>query len=195
MASDILLVLKSDHRTLCLLADRCTRQARGFADPRRDLERALSAHLAAMASEVYPRVGRMGPGLTPEDVASADPGRLIAAVEEVQRYEFDEVLPALAGLAIEDRRRIGKVFRIRRDAALRSFGTSRRRPPSQPELYELARRAGVEQRSRMNAAQLHAAVLAATNWDRNSHQEVVTTGVTASKVQVRVQQRGAWFHI
>jgi hypothetical protein len=160
MASDILLVLKSDHRTLCLLADRCTRQARGFADPRRDLERALSAHLASMTSEVYPRVGADGPGVLPEDLAQAESGRLIALVEQVRQYEEEHVLPALEGLLIEDRRRIGKVFRIRRDAALRSFGTSRRRPPSQPELYELARRAGVEQRSRMTAAQLHAAVVA-----------------------------------
>jgi hypothetical protein len=166
MASDILLVLKSDHRTLGLLADRCTRPARGFADPRRDLERALSAHLAATSTEVYPRVRRDGPGILPEALATADARRLIALAEDVRSYEESEVLPALEALLIEDRRRIGKVYRIRRDVALRSFGTSRRRPPSQPELYELARRAGVEQRSRMTAAQLHAAVLAAAHPDR-----------------------------
>ena len=168
MASDILLVLKSDHRTLGLLADRCTRQARGFAEPRRDLERALSAHLTATAAEVYPRLRLDGPGLDPAALQNAEAAQLIEHLAQVRSFEEADVVPALARRPLEERRRIGKVFRIRRDAALRSFGTSRRRPPSQPELYELARRAGVEHRSRMTAAQLHAAVAAANAVRENS---------------------------
>ncbi|HEX6887043.1 MAG TPA: hypothetical protein VF143_02965, partial [Candidatus Nanopelagicales bacterium] len=73
------------------------------------------------------------------------------------------VIPKLAAMPISERRRIGKVFRIRRETALRHATTATRRQRSQTELYELARRAGVEQRSRMTLAQLEAAVSA---WER-----------------------------
>jgi hypothetical protein len=53
---------------------------------------------------------------------------------------------------------MGKVFRMRRDANLRSGHDGSRRRRSQTELYEMARRAGVEHRSRMTQAQLQAAL-------------------------------------
>ncbi len=65
MAVDITLVLRSEHRRLQKLADRCGRNSRGFHDPVCDLRRALRAHTRA-ASELY---SSAGPGI--QDGAAA----------------------------------------------------------------------------------------------------------------------------
>lgn len=168
VASDIALVLRTEHRQLKVLADRCGRDGRGFQDPVADLRRELIAHLSAVRGEVYPAVPDVVPQAgdgstnaaptTAEDVA--DPDADVAAMAlRVVAFEEAHVVPALEqGLSLAERRRIGKVFRIRRTGAARAAGTGQRRQRSQSELYEAARRAGVEQRSRMTVAQLQAAV-------------------------------------
>lgn len=171
MASDIALVLRSEHRHLLLLADRCARPSRGFQDPDADLRNALIAHLSAASSEVYSGAvasgNRQWANVAGRTLLEALKARnltteeLKQAAETVVQAEVSEVLPALeAKYPVAERRRMGKVFRIRRDVVLRSEGVSKHRQLSQTELYEQARRAGVEQRSRMTQAELQSAVAA-----------------------------------
>jgi hypothetical protein len=170
MASDIVLVLRSEHRELGMLVEQCGRPSRGFQDPQEDLRRRLSAHVAATTAAVHPAIGAWRP---PELEAALHavrseldaPSRtgLASTASALVEAERETVLPRLAELPIAERRRVGKVFRIKREGALRGAGTHSRRQRSQTELYELARRAGVEQRSRMTLAQLEAAVSA---WER-----------------------------
>jgi hypothetical protein len=94
--------------------------------------------------------------------AQADPpdaAGLQEATDALVRVEREVVIPALeSDLEVPARRRLGKVFRIRRDAAARHAQSSRRRHRSQTELYEVARRVGIERRSRMTQAELQAAL-------------------------------------
>lgn len=171
MASDISLVLRGEHRHLLRLADRCDRRARGFQDPEGDLRRSLAAHLSAASAEVYPVVHADDtspwPGGSVEELAAQlDEGlagdELVDAARAVVELERSRVVPILdADLPLTERRRIGRVYRIRSESTLRAAaGDVRRSHRSQSELYELARRAGVEQRSRMTQVQLQAAVSA-----------------------------------
>ncbi len=170
VASDIVLVLGTEHRELAALIDQCSRPSRGFQDPQEDLRRRLAAHIAATSAAVHPAIGTWRPPELEHALAEAAealdapsrPGLARAATDLIEA-EASAVLPRLAELALNERRRIGKVFRIKREGALRSAGSTTRRQRSQTELYELARRAGVEQRSRMTLAQLEAAVSA---WER-----------------------------
>jgi hypothetical protein len=171
VASDIVLVLGTEHRELAALIDQCGRPSRGFQDPQEDLRRRLAAHVAAATAAVHPAIGTWRPpelelALADAEDALAAPTRsgLSRAASAVVEAETSIVLPRLADLPINERRRIGKVFRIKRDGALRGAASTTRRQRSQTELYELARRAGVEQRSRMTLAQLEAAVSA---WERD----------------------------
>jgi len=170
MASDIVLVLRSDHRELLVLAEQCRRPSRGLERPEETLRRRLAAHVDAVQEVVLP--------LAP---VAADPqlpavlSAVAAEIDEPSRegladracalveMETAAVTPALLALPIEDRRRMGKVFRIHRDRTLRHGMPAVRRQRSQTELYELARRAGLEQRSRMSQSQLEEAVSA---WER-----------------------------
>jgi hypothetical protein len=68
---------------------------------------------------------------------------------------------------------MGKVFRIRRDAVLRGGHARQHRQRSHTELYELARRAGLENRSTMTQAQLQAAV---AHWERRAGHGMLATG-------------------
>ena len=165
MASDIGLVLGSEHRDLLVLADQSGWASRGFHDPVTELGRRLLAHVAAVEAEVHP-VLRSSPSLNQVDVRNVvervdailgedavDREALAGAARDLVDVER-AVLPALvAMLPIAERRRMGKVFRIRRDAALRSAHSRQHRQLSQTELYELARRAGLEHRSTMTQAQ------------------------------------------
>ena len=83
---------------------------------------------------------------------------LIRAAKELVGAEVRFVLPAVESLELNVRRRMGKVFRMRRDANLRNGDSGSRRRRSQTELYEMARRAGVEHRSSMTQAQLQEAL-------------------------------------
>lgn len=186
MASDIGLVLGSEHRDLLVLADQCGRMSRGFQDPVGDLCRRLRAHLVAANEEVYPVLRSL--------VCTDQVDGLWLAVESARSLSYDSVareevaavtrglvaaeraavLPVVtAQMPIAERRRMGKVFRIRRDAVLRSAPAQQHRHRSQTELYELARRAGVEHRSTMTQAQLEAAV---AQWERGPGHGVQATG-------------------
>lgn len=162
MAVDITLVLRSEHRRLRQLIDRCGRPRRGFGDPVADLRAALRAHVGAASTEVYPLVpadddlDRVRALSTSESWSRE---ALVEAAEELIAVEQKQVVGVLAE-AVEPgrRRRMGKAFRMRRDALLRRAGSSRRRHRSQTELYELARRAGVAHRSNMTQAQLEQAL-------------------------------------
>ena len=186
MASDIGLVLKAEHRDLLILADQCGRMSRGLHDPGADLRRRLQGHLTAAEGEVYPVV---------RSSSSPDQAALLHAVEMVRAALGDEavardeladvarslveversavVLTLAAQLPIAERRRMGKVFRMRRDAVVRSAHASQNRQRSQTELYELARRAGLEHRSMMTQAQLQSAV---EEWERQRGHAIRATG-------------------
>jgi len=183
MASDIGLVLRTEHRDLLILADRCGRASRGFQDPAADLERRLRAHIAAANESAMSAVSSTG---APElrhaleaAVASLDGGSTTGgALAEVARRlveaEQAQVLPVLEErVPLPERRRMGRVFRIRRDAVLRAAHAHPHRQRSQTELYELARRAGLEHRSTMTQSQLQAAV---EEWQRLRSHDVGATG-------------------
>jgi hypothetical protein len=168
MAVDITLVLASEHRRLRQLIDRCGRSSRGFHDPVKELQNALRAHVLAASAEVYPTAATLG---SPSDWPAEDLVRVRQLAESARptRSELvraagtlidaeQHVLAVLPSLELTDRRRLGKVFRIRRDSLLRGVVAGSRRRRSQTELYELARRAGVEHRSRMTQVQLQAAI-------------------------------------
>lgn len=167
MAVDVVLVLQSEHRKLHQLVERCGRPSRGFHDPHADLQQALYAHLVAATAEIYPATARLcgedWPAARLSELRALAEGEptdaLTAAAEDLVELEQRCVLPVLdERMELEARRRLGKVFRIRRDAAARSANSTRRRHRTQTELYELARRAGIEHRSRMTQAELQAAI-------------------------------------
>lgn len=168
MAVDIALVLQSEHRRIRQLVDRCGRSSRGFHDPAAELAMVLRVHFDVAAREVYPsvidlapawpddRVNAVGQVIMTDEVTAPD---LIGAAGELISVESDVVVPVLQeGKDVDERRRLGKVFRLRRDAQVRALNRSHRRQPSQTELYEMARRAGVQQRSKMTQAQLQQAI-------------------------------------
>jgi hypothetical protein len=166
MASDLVLVLSSEDRRLARLSERSRRSFRGLQDPRSDLRRAVSAHAAAGRSELLPGLGGWpdvaGWEALLDEVADASDGYVLSVVEALLTVEQQSLLPWLAeSTSVDDRRRLGTLYRVRRDMAARA-------PASRPgltrtELYERARRAGVENRSRMTQAELGAAVDA---WER-----------------------------
>lgn len=163
MPSDILLVLHSDQRQLMVLADRCRRSGRGLEDPEGDLRAALTAHATALLHEVLPRVrgtAELAEHLDAMISGLPDQGseKLADTAEQVVEAERQELTGNAATLSIDARRRLGKAFRIRRQAALRARGHTRRVTVSQSELYEIARRAGISQRSKMTHAELLQAV-------------------------------------
>lgn len=186
MASDIGLVLKSEHHDLLVLADQCSRVSRGLHDPGAALRRRLLAHLAAADEGVYPVHRSLSPASAPgvqqavdlvndvlgDDVAARESlGQVARRLVEAER---EVVLLVLAAqLPIAERRRMGRVFRIRRDALLRGAHARTHRQRSQTELYELARRAGLEHRSNMTQSQLQAAV---AEWERGPGRGVPATG-------------------
>ena len=169
MAVDIMLVLASEHRRMTQLVQRCGRTSRGFHDPRRDLHIILKAHLQAAATEVYPSVARRAKDLAwpaqridslREALEHEQPAEVLAAIaDEIRHIEQSVVVPTVCErLELQSRRRLGKIFRIKRDAHLRTLKKGPRRQLSQTELYEVARRAQVEHRSRMTATELQAAI-------------------------------------
>ena len=172
MASDIVLVLRSEHRELSALADQCSRMSRGFEDPARRLGERMRAHAAALernvlghtllASEVDGIVRDIVEQLRSEvDERSPD----VVAGSVITR-EAEALLPRLdREVPLAERRRMGKGFRLVRDAALRGSHPTSRRARSQSELYEVARRAGLERRSRMSLVELQHAVEA---WEREA---------------------------
>jgi hypothetical protein len=186
MASDVVLVLRSEHRDLLILADRCRRMSRGFQDPEADLRGRLQAHVAAVDVETCPvlrslsaadlgdlrnAVTLVGAALGDESVGREELAQVVWGLVEAERSDVMRAL--VAQLPIAERRRAGKVFRMRRDAVLRAEHSRHHRQRSQTELYELARRAGVEHRSTMNQAQLQAAV---ARWEGRRDHGIQATG-------------------
>ncbi len=176
MVSDILLVLAPEHRDLLELADRCGRVHRGMASPERELHRRLRAHLGAGGEAVYPvlpptsqEAQQLRQALATIQSEMDQPGGsmdLARAATVLVLAERALVLPSLEERPIEDRRRRGKAFRSQRDALLRATPPRIRRQRSQTELYEVARRAGIPNRSRMTQAQLQDAV---SEWEHQPH--------------------------
>lgn len=156
MASDIVLVLRSEHRDLLLLADQRGRASRGFHDPETGLRSRLHAHVAAAEAEVYPTLRSSGSPNVSDLLHAVE--RVAGALDDtaITREELAEVAQDLvaaersavllflaAQMPIGERRRMGRVFRKRRDAALRVTQGHHHRNVSQTELHELARRAGL----------------------------------------------------
>ena len=176
MASDLLLVLKSEHREMSSLADQCTRPSRGFENPQLRLAEHLRAHVAGLERNVLGSqlVGPQGVAVVSEiaaavhEAAGADavPSDVPQLARHVSAREEEALLPLLeSDVPLTERRRMGKGFRLVRDATLRAVHTGQRRVRSQTELYEVARRAGLERRSRMTQAELQFAVEA---WERQA---------------------------
>ena len=172
MASDIVLVLRSEHRELSALADQCSRMSRGFEDPARRLGNRMRAHAAALDRNV------VGHSLLASDVDGIVREILERLRTDLEFRQPDEAAGCLVAREAEallprlerevpltERRRMGKGFRLVRDAALRGSPTTPRRVRSQSELYEVARRAGLERRSRMSLVELQRAVEA---WEREA---------------------------
>jgi hypothetical protein len=161
VASDVVLVLRSEHRRLRQLVDRVGRSSRGLADPHSELRRALSSHVSAARSEIVPAVSGW-PGCSTwvsalDEAADQQTEALLPAVEALVQVEEHSLLPWLQQeLSVADRRRLGTLYRVRRDTVARPLLA---RPSlSRTELYERARRAGVVHRSRMTQGELQAAV-------------------------------------
>lgn len=166
MASDVVLLLRSEHRRLLALVERCERTARGLHDPVAQLRRELWAHAAAAGEEITAAAPR----------GERPPEQWVATLDRVADLAADAAVPALRrvttalvqtedrvllpwlgqALTLDERRRVGKLYRVRRDSHSRTRLSRRQR--SRTELYEKARRAGVENRSRMTQAELQAAV-------------------------------------
>jgi hypothetical protein len=178
VASDLLLVLRAEHRHLGMLADRAVRGGRGLQNPTGALSAAARAHVAALG-EVLPLLRQRLPATTAgtwadharrlhgaADEDDHDAMMLAEAIRALVTVEQRDVMPALAdGCSLLERRRAGKVYRLRRAATARAVRTTAsRRVRSRTELYEVARRAGIEHRSRMTHAELAAAVDA---WERS----------------------------
>lgn len=174
VVSDIVLVLRSEHRDLIDLADQCSRPSRGFEDPVGRLNDRLLAHLSALERVAMSTARWLGDGTgSIPDVLEelrrvtgqpASRERTPELARIVVRREEEDFIPRLEqDVPILERRRAGKSFRVVRDSALRGSHPSSRRVRSQSELYALARRAGLEQRSRMTQVQLQRAV---EEWER-----------------------------
>lgn len=173
MVSDIVLVLRSEHRDLQDLAEQCSRPSRGFEDPVGRLHSRLHAHLDALERIATTTSRWLGDGAGPiPDVLELLRGSLrepdrettAALAMSVVDLEEAEVIPQLEEeVPLLERRRAGKSFRLVRDSAVRRHHPSSRRVRSQAELYALARRAGLEQRSRMSQVELQHAV---EEWER-----------------------------
>jgi hypothetical protein len=172
MASDVVLVLRSEHRRLLQLLERSQRSSRGLSDPMAELRRELSAHVAAAGSEIASLMPRCEGSVGQEWAADLDHVAdlavgddlvaLQAGTRSLVQTEETVLVPWLEeALSVDERRRVGKLYRVRREMHSRSRVSRRQR--SRTELYEMARRAGVENRSRMTQAELQSAVDA---WER-----------------------------
>ena len=176
MVSDVLLVLRAEHRELAQVADQCRRATRGLQDPQAELHRRVGAHLGAFAAAGIDRsvtdadlerrlvdAGQRAREVLddPEAADHALPEATLALV----RVEESVLDSFVVRVPLTERRRMGKVFRIRRDSVLSGSAPSQRRSRSHSELYELARRAGLHHRSRMTLAELTAAV---EEWERGA---------------------------
>ena len=175
MVSDIVLVLRSEHRDLVDLAEQCTRPSRGFEDPVGRLHGRLRAHLNALERIAMSTARWLGDGTGPlSEVLEvlrrgmrepADRQRTPALTWMIVDQEEEDVIPAFErDVPLLERRRAGKSFRMVQDSSMRGNHPSSRRVRSQAELYALARRAGVEQRSRMTQTELQRAV---EEWERS----------------------------
>jgi len=163
MASDIVIVLRGEHRQLRLAAERCSRTARGLEDPFGDLRAALLGHVEAMAVEVNPALPENLDNwqARQEQLKACPDAGLVDAAQLAVALERDQILPLLQELPVSARRRLGRAFRIRRAALDRTHAQAaarRRSAATHSELYELARQAGIQQRSRMTKAELLRAV-------------------------------------
>ncbi len=93
---------------------------------------------------------------------------LVPSAQALVLVEQRTLLPWLEqNTSVDDRRRLGTLYRVRRDMVAR---TPLQRPSlTRTELYERARRAGVENRSRMTQAELAAAVEARERQQASPH--------------------------
>jgi hypothetical protein len=170
MASDIALLLAAEHRVLAQLADRAERSSRGVVDPVAELQCRLTAHAQSVRSDVLPMAERRADEVEAGGLAelrraldrvidSGGAGRSAAMARTLVAHERVTLVPVLERhVPIAERRRAGKVYRIHRDAAVRALSGPTRAARSRTELYEMARRAGIEHRSRMTQRELQDAV-------------------------------------
>ncbi len=173
-------MLRSEHRDLIDLADQCGRPSRGFEDPVGRLHDRLRAHLSALERIAASTSRWLGDGGSPVAEAlerlrlgtqgAADRQETPALARTVVDHEEEAVIPEMErAVPLLERRRAGKSFRMVRDTALRANHPSSRRLRSQSELYALARRAGLEHRSRMTQSELQRAV---EEWERGGGSQI-----------------------
>lgn len=182
MPSSITRLTALDHDRMCRLLRRACRPGPSQGRWRDELVSLVRAYLSAVRSTLSQevagaassaglgRLGRVGDDLDEAARAAAEApatgARLAEAVTRMDRVREqhaallrDEVLGPLESVTPRrEMRRLGGVYAHHRDAALRDEGAvdppPRRLDLSRAELYELAKKAGIEGRSAMSRRDL-----------------------------------------
>ncbi len=115
--------------------------------------------LARLGSEMARVVGELAETTVPSPGVGAIGERLRRLIDQHATVLAEQVLtPLESAVPRKEVRRLGGVYETRRDALLREHGDAepppRRFDVSRAELYELARRAGIEGRSAMSRRDL-----------------------------------------
>ncbi len=182
MAEDAVTLILKDHRTMEELFDRL--QSEPDQRPRllEEIEAILTAHSRAEEDEVYPAAAEAA-GEGPEvrhgteehqeaeellrKLKDCDPKsrefdkrckEFVDAVKHHVEEEESDVLPGLREAVSQKRaQELGRAFWERREQELKRFDV-KGRVPRQRDLYEEARELDIENRSKMNKAELAEAV-------------------------------------
>lgn len=186
MGSNIVRLIRSDHRKISGLLERAGGPHRNGEELREEIVAQVRAHALATEQELLPYVGqRLDPGQSELDrhlQALESLAEAASDFESVNDEDRSAVLTRLselveAHIAAEERdflhlldetvdvarlRRLGETFRRRRDGELKLWSGAKRRlrrpDSSRAELYERARRQGVSGRSKMTKSQLKEAL-------------------------------------
>lgn len=182
MGTNVVRLVRSDHRRISELLARLGSHHRGGAALLVRAANELAAHVTACRDCLLPfaesRVSLDGAAVESLDKlmtaadelregAAAAPAVNAADLVETMRVHIeteDRVVlrPLLSAVSVDRLRLLGESFRRARDSALRAEGESRRRqarpPTSRAELYEKARYRRIAGRSAMSKAELLAAL-------------------------------------
>ena len=186
MAEDAITLIMRDHRAMEALFEQLTIGTGDRAQLTANLGAMLVAHSRAEEGKVYPELVKAAPGEKGEvhhgteehhqaeqilhRLERTDPGspqfdavlkELVDAVKHHVQEEEAEILPALRGAVSPQRlEELGKAFADHRAQELSGSGGTGTAPEdlTKAELYEEARKAGVEGRSKMVKDELAKAV-------------------------------------
>ncbi|WP_171074448.1 hemerythrin domain-containing protein [Nonomuraea basaltis] len=178
MATDVITLITSDHRTVESLFERLKKEK---GDPKAtvaELHALLIAHARAEEDRVYPGIDahhsveeHKEAEVLLDALVRAQPGttefrktlkELITAVTHHVEEEETKILPALAKSAGEKRlKELGKAFKERRAEELKALSVPKQTSPAgsregatKAELYEKAQKADIPGRSQMGKKEL-----------------------------------------